>query len=494
MKRSNLKLLLFFVSIIFSILAKAEHQATSTNQEQASDTKGEKVLEMYQTTTDRTKLFSSEKVICTSKTCQVNGAIKLDPTIKFQEMDGFGAAITGSTCFNLLKMTPENRAAILKEVFDPQTGLGYSYIRVSIGCSDFSVDEYTCCDKPGIQNFGMPEFDKRDLYPILHEILDINPKIKILGSPWTCPRWMKIGVDNDQPYNIWTSGRLNPLYYADYANYFVLWIQEMEKQGFPIESITIQNEPLNKGNSVSLYMTWEEQRDFIKNNLGPAFKKAGIDSKIFVFDHNYNYDDIPSQQNYVTKIYNDPDAAQYIDGSAWHAYGGSVTELDKVHAAAPDKNIYFTEMSIGSWGYTFEDNLMWDFKEICLGTINRFCKAVIVWNLMLDADHGPSRPNGCNTCYGVIDIDKDYQTMKKNSHYYTIGHLSKVIKPGAVRIGSSLSVANPDIYFSAFVNPDGSSALVLQNDSKTDLSLAIEGGNRSFVVLLPAKSLTSLRW
>jgi O-Glycosyl hydrolase len=448
---------------------------------------------MYQTTGDHQKVFSAEKVSSASKATASTPIIKLDDTQKFQEMDGFGAAITGSTCYNLLKMSPEDRAVLLKETFDPKDGLGYSYIRVSIGCSDFSVDEYTCCDKEGIENFEMPAYDRRDLFPILHEILAINPDIKILGSPWTCPPWMKIGVNDDKPYNSWTSGRLNPKYYGDYAKYFVLWIQAMEKEGFPISSITIQNEPLNKGNSASLYMTWEEQRDFIKV-LGPQLRKAGLETKIWVFDHNYNYDNIPSQQNYATNIYNDPEAAKYIDGSAWHAYGGDCKELDEVHAKAPDKGIYFTEMSIGTWNYSWEGDLMWNFREVCLGTINRWCKAVIMWNLMLDADRGPNRPKGCRTCFGAIDINKDFKTMTKNTHYFTMGHLSKVIKPGAIRIGSSMNVSDQDILFSAFVNPDGSYAMVLQNDSKTDASVVVNDGTNPFVVDLPKKSVTSLRW
>lgn len=480
MKNSDLKTLFLFVALTFSLTVWCRTIPA---------------VAMYQTTADRSRVFSSESVQAASSASSITSTIKLDSSVKYQEMDGFGAAITGSTCYNLLQMSPENRAAILRETFDPKFGMGYSYIRVSIGCSDFSLDEYTCCDEAGIGNFKMHAYDRRDLYPILREILAINPKIKILGSPWTCPRWMKIGLDNDQLFDSWKSGRLNPSYYTDYAKYFVLWIQEMEKEGFPIESITVQNEPLNKGNSVSLYMTWEEQRDFIKGHLGPAFKQAGLKTKILIFDHNYNYDDIPSQQKYVSKIYADPEAAKYIDGSAWHAYGGSNTELEDVHAAAPDKGIYFTEMSIGTWNYSFDGDLMWNFREVCLGTINRWCKAVIMWNLMLDSDRGPNRPDGgCTTCFGAIDINKDYQTMTKNSHYYTMGHLSKVIKPGALRIGSSINPTAPKIYLAAFRNPDGSYAMVLQNDSDADTSVLIDYGTNQFVVSMPLKSVTSLCW
>lgn len=282
--------------------------------------------------------------------------IRLNPAVKYQEMDGFGAAITGSSCYNLLQMAPEDRAALLRETFDPETGYGYSFIRVSIGASDFSLDEYTYCDEPGIENFAMHEYDERDLYPILREILAINPDVKILASPWTCPQWMKVDNLKDlNPFPSWTSGQLNPAYYPDYATYFVKYLQAMEAEGFNIHSITIQNEPLNRGNSVSLYMTWQEQRDFIKNALGPALKKAGITTKIIVYDHNYDYDihkpENYDQAQYSVKIYQDAEAARYIDGAAYHAYGGEVEELDTIHAAFPDK-IYILRKCLSACGET----------------------------------------------------------------------------------------------------------------------------------------------
>lgn len=170
-----------------------------------------------------------------------------------------------------------DRTAILRKCFDPETGAGFSFIRVHIGGSDFSMDEYTCCDREGIEFFAIPAVEKDGIFPVLKEILEINPEIKIMGSPWSCPKWMKGTVaDPSKPYDSWTGGRLNPAYYDDYAEYFVQWVTEMEEYGFPIYAITMQNEPLNKGNSMSLYMPWEDQLAFVKK-LGPAFRKAGID-------------------------------------------------------------------------------------------------------------------------------------------------------------------------------------------------------------------------
>ncbi len=457
--------------------------------------------ELYVTTADQSLTFQQIPLKSTSETPVNTPVIRLNPDEKFQTMDGFGAAITGSSCYNLLQMTPENRAKLLRETFDPETGMGYSYIRISIGCSDFSMDEYTCCDQKGIENFVIHDYDKRDLFPVLKEILTINPDVKILASPWTCPLWMKVNnLEERKPFESWTSGQLNPDYYQDYATYFVKFIQAMEKEGLPIHAITIQNEPLNRGNSASLFMTWQEQRDFIKTALGPAFKQAGLKTEIIAYDHNYDYDahkpDCKDQVGYPSHIYADPEAAQYITGAAFHAYGGDKKEMLRVHNANPDKGLYFTEMSIGLWGngYSFGGDLMWNMREVCIGTINNFNKAVIMWNFMLDDKHSPYRPGGCNICLGAIDIQSsDYATMTKNSHYYTMAHLSKVIRPGAVRIGTN-KIDIKGIYYCTFVNPDGSYAVVLQNDTKQEQPVTLADGKQTFTYTLPPKSVASYRW
>jgi len=160
--------------------------------------------------------------------------------------------------------------------------MGYSYIRISIGASDFSLSEYTYCDNQGIENFALQSEDKNYVIPVLKEILAINPNVKILASPWTCPKWMKVNnLTEKKPFDSWTSGQLNPDYYQDYATYFVKYIQAMKAEGINIASMTIQNEPLNRGNSVSLYMTVARASEtFIKTALGPAFRNAGINTKI----------------------------------------------------------------------------------------------------------------------------------------------------------------------------------------------------------------------
>ena len=325
----------------------------------------------------------------------------------FQTVDGFGPAVTQASCYNLLKMAPEERTRVLTELFSPTEGAGSSLIRVCIGGSDFSMDEFTWCDTKGIEHFGVHKLDVDYLFPILDEIYRINPHVRIIGSPWSSPRWMKMDVDGKgNQFNSWTSGRLNPLYYQDYSTYFVKWIQEMEKRGYDILGITLQNEPLNHGNSMSLYMPWEDQCAFLKV-VGPALRAAGLDTKIMLFDHNYNYDNVSGQSRYPLNIYADPEAARYADGSAWHNYGGSVSELDHIHSQAPDKGIWFTEASIGTWNYDrnkFAGQFQEDMREIVFGTLTRYGKGVTLWNLMLDDERKPYRPGGCSTCYGALSI------------------------------------------------------------------------------------------
>ncbi|MBO4756453.1 MAG: glucosylceramidase, partial [Bacteroidales bacterium] len=342
--------------------------------------------------------------------------------------------------------------------------------------------------------FDVHPLDEEYLFPILDQIFRINPSVKIIGSPWSCPKWMKMTENGKADYDSWTGGRLNPVYYQDYATYFVKWIQEMERRGYPIYAVTLQNEPLNRGNSMSLYMPWEDQRDFIKQAVGPAFRAAGLKTKILTFDHNYNYDGIASQQDYPLHIFEDADAAQYVAGSAWHNYGGSVTTLEKVQSRFPDKEIYFTEASIGTWNYSFEGCLINDFRDIFLGTLARGGKGVTLWNLMLDDERKPYRPGGCSTCFGAVTLSsKDRKSIVRNSHYYNVAHASKVLLPGATRQETKGYTAD-GLTYQWYRNPDGSQALLLLNAGSSEIMVNFVTDKYSVPCKVPAKSIQSIRW
>ena len=459
-----------------------------------AETTGEVVA--YVTTNNRSFDFAKQEVKFNAEPSMSPLTITLDPATRYQTMDGFGAAITGSTSFNLLQMKAEDRTKFLKETFSETEGMGQSYIRIAIGCSDFSLSEYTCCDKPGIENFALQDEENKYVIPVLKEILTINPNVKILGSPWTCPPWMKVNnLTELKPFESWTSGQLNPAYYQDYATYFVKWIHAMQDNGIPIYAITPQNEPLNRGNSASLYMSWQEQLAFIKEALGPKIKESAPGTKIYLFDHNFNYDNITDQNDYPVRIYEDAVASSFVDGAAYHNYGGDKDELLDVYNKQPDKELIFTETSIGTWndGKNLSVRLIEDMEQVALGTINNWCKAVIVWNLMLDSERGPNRDGGCQTCYGAVDIDRsDFKTITRNSHYYITGHLSSVVKPGATRIGAK-GYTNGVVY-SAFENTDGSYAFVLLNKSEEAKNIVVNDGKQNFTYNAPAKSVVSFRW
>lgn len=454
-------------------------------------------ITIYVTTNNGSQNLDKQTIEFSNNSNMSSTTIMLDPTTRYQTMDGFGAAITGSTAFNLLQMTQENRIKFLKDTFSPTEGLGHSYVRISIGCSDFSLSEYSLCDTPGIENFGLTSEETDYVIPVLKEILEINPELKIMGSPWTPPQWMKVNNLTDlQPFFSWTSGQLNPAYYSDYATYFVKWIKAMNQNGINIYSVTPQNEPLNRGNSASLYMGWEEQYEFLQNHLVPQFKEASLNTKIYLFDHNYNYDNIADQKGYPMNIYDAGIDSEMVAGAAYHNYGGDKSELLKVQSRYPERELVFTETSIGTWndGHNLEKRLIDDMREVALGTVNNGCKAIIVWNLMLDSERGPNREGGCQTCYGAVDIDiSDYSTITRNSHYYIISHLSSVVKPGAVRIGTS-GLSDPGIIHSAFENSDGTYAVVLLNSAPDSKSITLDDGNKHFTYEVPAGSVASYQW
>jgi glucosylceramidase len=393
-------------------------------------------------------------------------------------------------------MSKADRTRFLTELFDPIDGVGSSLIRVCIGGSDFSMSEYTWCDSEGISHFAIHESEFTYLFPILDEIYAINPNVKIIGSPWSVPIWMKMAVSGNGAHNAWTSGRLNPKYYKDYATYFVKWIQAMEARGYKVMAVTLQNEPLNHGNSMSTYMPWTDQRNFLVQGIGPAFKAAGLSTKVLLFDHNYNYDNQGDQNNYPINILNDKEANAFAAGSAWHNYGGSVTVLDGVHSAFPDKDIYFTEASIGTWNYNFASCLINDFRDIFLGTLGRYGKGVTLWNLMLDNERKPYRPGGCSTCYGAVTINNStyaYSSIERNTHYYNVAHASKVVKPGAVRIGTK-GVSKTGVTYQAYLNTDGSYGILILNESSSEQQLVFATDKRSVTVNIPAKSIESVIW
>ncbi|MNZ91805.1 Glucuronoxylanase XynC precursor [compost metagenome] len=317
--------------------------------------------------------------------------------------------------------------------------------------------------------------DKTHLIPVLKEILAINPSIKILGSPWSPPTWMKTN-------NSTIGGSLKPEYYDAYAKYFVKYIQSMKAEGITINAITIQNEPLHPGNNPSLLMLPEEQAAFIKQSLGPLFKKEGITTKIIIYDHNLDKPDYP------INILNDADAKSYVDGSAFHLYAGSVEALDQVHKAHPDKNLYFTEQWVGAPGNMKED-LKWHIKNVIIGTMRNWSKIALEWNLAADAKQEPHTPGGCTECLGALTINSG--SITRNPAYYIIAHASKFVRPGSTRIMSDMAQNLPNV---AFKTPDGKKVLIVLNEGNSSQTFNIKQGDKLVTTTLNAGAVGTYVW
>ena len=412
-------------------------------------------------------------------------SISIDFSQKYQEIEGFGAALTGSSALVINSMGTAQKEALIKDLFSPSEGIGLSYLRLTIGASDFSVSNFSYNDlppgstDPALNGFSIAQ-DETDVIPVLKTALTYSPNIKIMGSPWSAPAWMKTSGSMN-------GGSLKPEWFDAYGSYFVKYINAYAAHGIRIDAITPQNEPLHEINSYpTMKMTAPDQADFIKNSLGPKFKAAGINTKIIAYDHNF---DVPS---YPLTVLGDANAAQYIDGSAFHAYGGDVSAMNQVHAAFPDKNLYFTEVSGGEWSTDFASNLKWNVGNIFIGTTRNWSKNVLLWNLALNTNYGPTN-GGCTNCRGVVTINSS-GTVTKNVEYYALAHFAKFIKPGAKRVNSTEFDNSQGLKNVAFVNPDGSKILVVLNESEAVRKFAVKIDDKKIVYSLESTAVATFVW
>jgi len=388
-------------------------------------------IESWISSPDRSVLFEkqTDTVYFSEKNIGWGTPIVIDDNQQMQSMDGFGFALTGGSAELLIKMSIGSRNKILQELFAKDgNNIGVSYIRLSIGASDMNSFVFSYNDLPKgqkdtqLEKFSLAQ-DLKDVIPVMKEILAINPSIKIMGSPWSAPAWMK--TNNDI-----RGGALKPECYSVYALYFVKYLQAMQKEGINIDAVSVQNEPLNSRNTPSMQWFASEQAHFIKDHLGAAFKKAGLSTKIILFDHNCDRADYP------LSILNDPEIANYIDGSGFHHYGGDLSAMSTVHLARPDKNIYFTEQMVIEKDAYSTLQIASQVKRLIIGAPRNWSKNVILWNLAADPKNDPHTDNGgCSMCQGAITIDGD--KVSRNIAYYTVAHASKFVRPGSVRIVST---------------------------------------------------------
>lgn len=441
-------------------------------------------VQYWVTTADRSALLSAQPTpLHFSKFKSGVPTIDVDERQKFQSIAGFGFALTGGSAQLLMHMGLTQREALLHEIFTTKgNDIGVSYLRVTIGSSDMNDHVYTYDDLPaGETDAGLKQFslapDRAEVIPVLKEILAIDPKIQILGSPWSAPAWMKTN-DNSK------GGSLKPEYYKTYAKYFVKYIEQMHAAGIPIAAITVQNEPLNPKNTPSMLMFAKEQDVFIEKYLGPAFQKAGIQTKILLYDHNA---DVPS---YALSILKDPEASKYVDGSAFHLYGGEVDALTQVHDAYPDKNIYLTEQSVTDRPNASTMGIAEPVSRVLIGATRNWSRNVLLWNLAADSHAGPHTDNGgCTMCWGAITIEGNQATF--NVAYYAVAHFSKFVPPGSVRVGSNNLDQLANV---AFLTPTGKMVLVVSNTGNFPMTFQVRYRNKTIVVSLNDGSVGTYIW
>lgn len=466
-----MKITLFAPLIIFiAFLSCSANSDDTTNVVQVDQ------FEFWLTNTDRSVLFAKQSTKQNVSLGDNIPAIDINSSQMFQTIDGFGCALTGGSAMLLHRMSATARSSVIKELFATDgNNIGISYLRLSIGASDLDERVFSYNDLPaGQADTAMAHFsldpDREHLIPVLKEILAVNPEIKLLGSPWSAPTWMKTN-------NSSIGGSLKIQYYAAYAKYFVKYIQEMNKEGVRIDAITVQNEPLHGGNNPSMVMQASEQAAFIRDHLGPAFAAYGINTKIIIYDHNADRTDYP------IAVLNDTAARKYIDGSAFHLYGGSIDALSAVHQAHPDKHLYFTEQWIGAPG-NFPEDVKWHIGTLIIGGTRNWCRTILEWNLAADPNQDPHTPGGCTQCLGAITINAD--AVVRNPAYYILAHAAKFVRPGSVRIGSSVPGSLLNV---AFRRPDGKTVVIVLNDGSATQVFVINDGTKKIATMLKAGSI-----
>ncbi|NJY63451.1 glucosylceramidase [Salinimicrobium sp. CDJ15-81-2] len=456
-----------FISILFlfilcgSCSGDSDTETDPPNPPQPPQVENE--VDFYLTRGDQSQKFQKQPGILAFRTSyNALPSIKVSTSETFQTVEGFGFTLTGGSAEVINSLNSSKKQELLEKLFgNGENSIGISYLRISVGASDLNAAPYTYNDLPsGETDEDLSEFslepDMEDVIPLLQEILEINPEIGIMATPWSPPVWMK---DNKST----VGGSLLPKYYDVYANYLVKYIKEMGQLGIEIHALTPQNEPLHAGNNPSMHMTAAEQANFIKNSLGPAFREAGIDTDIIIYDHNAD------NPGYPISILNDPQARQYIAGSAFHLYAGDISALSTVHDAFPNKDIYFTEQYTASNG-DFGGDLKWHLKNVIIGSMRNWSKTALEWNLANNSNFGPHTSGGCTTCKGAVTMTSS-GTYTINVGYYIIAHASKFVPPGSVRISSNIA---GNLYNVAFMTPSGDKVLIVLNDGNNSENFNIE--------------------
>jgi glucosylceramidase len=452
----------------------------------SGNTSPRNVAQAWITTSDQSRLLSREQDLPIGHmpdTAHV--VIDVDENDTYQEMVGFGAAMTDASAWLINNKLGAQKDAIMRELFGRNPGIGLSFVRVPMGASDFSSKHYSYDDMPvGQGDSSLAHFsidaDRGDKLPLLEQAIAINPQLKLVGSPWSPPGWMKTTGSL-------VKGTLRPESYDSFANYFRKFIEAYSAEGLPMFAVTMQNEPaFEPADYPGMRLDAPARAEVIGKHVGPLFARMGIPAKILDWDHNW---DMPNQPLGVLA---DSLARRYVSGVAWHCHGGDFAAQDFVHAAYPDKDVYFTECSGGTWAPVFGDNLKWTVGTLIINSVRGWARGVALWNLALDENGGPHL-GGCGNCRGVLTIDSKSGAVTRNVEYYSLAHASQFVRPGAHRILSSTKVGGLESV--AFKNADdGSKVLIVVNTSATAVPFAIHSAGNAMSYVIPAGAVVTFRW
>jgi len=404
--------------------------------------------------------------------------ITLDPNRKFQEILGFGAAFTDAACYTFNRLDPAAREKLFHELFHP-TEMGFSVCRTCIGSSDYSTKVYSYDEgdpDPDLTRFSI-DHDREYILPMLREARKANPDLFLFSSPWSPPGWMKSNKSM-------LGGNMQRHYMPSYANYFVKFLKAYEAEGVPVQAITVQNEVDTDQDGRMPACAWpqEYEADFVRTQLGPAFERIGVKTKIWLIDHNYNL------WGRAIGELETGDVHRYSNAIAWHGYVGKVEWIQRVHAAYPEVEMYWTE---GGPDYT-EANFMtgWaDWSKTFTAILRNWCRSITAWNFALDEK---GRPNiGPFNCGGLVSVNSSNKELSYCGQYWAFAHYSRFIRRGARRFDSQSQ--SSDLDHAAFENPDGKRVLVLTN-AGAPRDCTIRHGDKAATIALSGKSVTTVQW
>lgn len=443
-------------------------------------------VSVWLTTSDLAQALSPAPPPATSARATDPVRIRIDPARRYQRMVGFGASITDASAWLIqTRMSPAQRDALLRELFGREgDGLGFDFTRLTIGASDFSRHHYSLDDvpegeaDPGLRRFSI-DANLADVVPVTRAALAVNPRLKVMASPWSAPAWMKTTGSL-------VKGTLRPEYHEAFARYLVRYVDAYAEQGIPVSALTLQNEPAFEPEDYpGMRLEAEARARIIGRHLGPMLGRRGGKVEIFDWDHNWDQPEQP------LAVLQDPVARAHVAAVAWHCYGGEVSAQSRVREAYPDKDVYMTECSGGDWEPLRSGGLTLQARRLIVDATRHWARGVLFWNLALDENRGP-HAGGCDTCRGVVTIDSRSGEVSRTEDYYVLGHASRFVRRDAWRVDSSEGQDGLDNV--AFLNPDGTLVLVVVNSAGTARRFSVEGGGQAFGYELPAKSLATFVW